>query len=776
MPRFFLFIPLFIVLAFNPIVILAVDTGKDPSSSALLEIEVTGNRISLNVQNAEIVSVLNAIARKAKIDLSIGETVCGRVNLKMSNATIEEILKKLSENTVFVFEYLPDKKAYRVVKTGTYASEEPDGAALKVETTTSKSRPKQVDPITSGTAKRKTLADSSLPPVNSEKKQDVQGRPLYKSGELLIKFKPEATDKQILKLHQSIGSKVLKRIEQIRLEKIKLPEGLSDTAAISLYRSADIVASAELHALRYPNVTPDDPLFSEQWSLAGISAPAAWDFTQGSHNVVIAVIDTGIDYLHSDLADNIWINTLEFSGTPDFDDDGNGYIDDVYGWDFADNDADPMDVDGHGTHVTGIIAAKGNNGLGITGVAWNAGIMALKVQSDGSDSIGTFDVIEALAYAKNKGAGIVNCSFGGSTFVQTEYDALSGLESAGVLAVCAAGNDGVDTDPGGSPNYPSAYDLPNIISVAASNQDDSLASFSNFGAASVDLMAPGTSIKSTIPGGRYTAASVIWSTTEYQAIGMAFAGKTDDNGIVGLLLDCGKGYPDEFSGGVNGNIALIERGSRNGEDFYFYEKATNAQNADAVAIIIYNNVVDDFDDNGGTLIRMDNWVPVVSITKADGEALKALETPTVTLVNRPIALPSSFSLKSGTSMAAPHVAGVAGLLLALDSNLNYEGIKLALTDTVDKISSVTNKMVSGGRLNVQNALCSISPVPGDLTCNNNVALDDAILGLQVLAGFNPYICATCIPDGIDVNGDNKVGLEEVIYILQRVSGLRLQSK
>ncbi len=274
----FLTIPLFIFLAFNSVVAVAVDGGKIQPSSAPpypLKIEVTGNRISLDVQDAEIVSVLNTIARKAKIDLSIGETVRGRVSLKMSHATIEEILEKLSENTIFVFEYLPKKKAYRIVKAGTYASEEPDAAALQAEAPLSKYSQNQAGLIASGTAKKKTGVDSRLPRVDSVKNQDAKGRLLYKPGELLIKFKPEATDEQIARLHQSIGSKVIKRINQIRLEKIKLPEGLSETAAISLYQSADIVVNAELHALRYPNMTPDDPLFSQQVNLTRISAPSA---------------------------------------------------------------------------------------------------------------------------------------------------------------------------------------------------------------------------------------------------------------------------------------------------------------------------------------------------------------------------------------------------------------------------------------------------------------------------------------------------------------------
>jgi len=189
----------------------------------------------------------------------------------------------------------------------------------------------------------------------------------------------------------------------------------------------------------------------------------------------------------------------------------------------------------------------------------------------------------------------------------------------------------------------------------------------------------------------------------------------------------------------------------------------------AAAVIIYNNVDGSFE---GTLGTAGSWVPVVSLAKADGEALKELGTPNITLVNSPITSASSYITNDGTSMAAPHVAGVAGLLLTLDPGLNYAEIKAALIDTVDKIPFVSDKMVSGGRLNALKALCSISSVPGDLTYNKNVGLDDAILGFQVLSGLNPYINPSYLPLCTDVNADGKIGLAEVIYILQEVAEMR----
>ncbi|WP_233256491.1 S8 family peptidase, partial [Microcystis sp. 0824] len=219
--------------------------------------------------------------------------------------------------------------------------------------------------------------------------------------------------------------------------------------------------------------------------------------------LVIGVIDTGVDYNHQDLVGNIWTNPGEIAGDG-IDNDGNGYIDDIRGWDFAYNDNNPSDVNGHGTHVSGTIAGKGNNGVGVTGVAWNAKIMPLKFLNDqGSGS--TSNAILAINYATAKGVKLTNNSWGGGGYSQALYDAINAAGQAGALFIAAAGNDAKNTDT--SPSYPASYNLANIISVASTTRTDALSSFSNYGLTSVDLGAPGSEIYSTTPNNTYSTYS-----------------------------------------------------------------------------------------------------------------------------------------------------------------------------------------------------------------------------------------------------------------------------
>lgn len=262
-----------------------------------------------------------------------------------------------------------------------------------------------------------------------------------------------------------------------------------------------------------------DPLYNQQWHLAATHVPEAWAYLEsqglpagGSRDIIVAVVDTGVDYTHPDLAANIWVNPAEFNGLPGVDDDGNGYVDDIHGADTVYPDGDPMDDHGHGTHVAGIIAAQANNGIGGVGVAYNVQIMPIKA-AQYSGVLAASDIAEAIYYAVAKGADVINMSFGGYAKSQVEEDALAVAFGQAVL-VAAAGNDGKANLPCplGIDMYPAAYNW--VLGVMASNNANGLASFSNFDCTPHDtheyeLMAPGVSIWSTLPSDQYAA----WSGT-----------------------------------------------------------------------------------------------------------------------------------------------------------------------------------------------------------------------------------------------------------------------
>jgi subtilisin family serine protease len=277
------------------------------------------------------------------------------------------------------------------------------------------------------------------------------------------------------------------------------------------------VATLEPDRVIHGASVPNDPLFATQWNLRNVGqysstfgndirATTAWSVTTGSRSVVVAVVDSGIDVTHPDLAANIWTNPGETPGNG-IDDDHNGYVDDVHGWNFVNNNNNVGDVYGHGTHVAGIIGATGNNGIGVTGIDWQVSLMALKFQD--SSGIGyTSSMLAALSYAtmmrRDHGINIVatNNSWrapaGPSLVVE---NAIRAQGDAGITFVAAAGNNGSDNDT--LPRYPGSYRLPNVITVAALSTMNSLASMSNYGSSTVDLAAPGSLIQSTFPGGSY---------------------------------------------------------------------------------------------------------------------------------------------------------------------------------------------------------------------------------------------------------------------------------
>jgi subtilisin family serine protease len=266
---------------------------------------------------------------------------------------------------------------------------------------------------------------------------------------------------------------------------------------------AKLVSSGEAEACspnfvyRAFDTIPNDPDIQSLYGLERIEAFRAWDATTGSKAVTVAVVDTGIDLGHPDLVENLWTNSGE---VPDdgIDNDGNGFVDDIHGFDFIERDGTPQDDNEHGTHVAGTIGARGNNGLAVVGVSHHVSLQAVRVlDAQGEGSLD--DVVSGVLYAVENGAKVINMSLGSSEPSSVEIAAMRRAQLAGALVITASGNEGVNNDT--YPSFPASYPLSNIIAVGASDEADEITDFSNYGRSKVDLVAPGAGVLSTIPGG-----------------------------------------------------------------------------------------------------------------------------------------------------------------------------------------------------------------------------------------------------------------------------------
>lgn len=353
----------------------------------------------------------------------------------------------------------------------------------------------------------------------------------YVEDEILVKLKDsvEAGDEQEIPelVLNARGTSVRRLTGRSRgnVNLVRLNGQLSVEQAVRQARQDPRVEFAEPnYLLKATNTVPDDQFFSQMWGMsnafsqsqppADISATRAWDITTGSDDLVVAVIDTGIDLSHADLEANAWVNPREIPNNG-VDDDGNGYIDDKNGWNFFNDNKNVFQSeseDMHGTHVAGTIGAVGNNRIGVAGVAWHVKLMSLKFLGGSKGEGSTGDAVRALSYAidqKNRGVNVrvVNASWGGGGQSQSLRNAIAAAGAAGIVFVCAAGNEAADND--STADFPAnfATDLNNVISVASITRDDELSSFSSFGHLSVSVAAPGTGIISTLPNNHYGSFS-----------------------------------------------------------------------------------------------------------------------------------------------------------------------------------------------------------------------------------------------------------------------------
>lgn len=367
--------------------------------------------------------------------------------------------------------------------------------------------------------------------------ESVAQIPSYASHRVIVQFREEVNRGTQQQITRDLLAKNVRELSISKAQIWEIPTNIR-LAGTLIRNVTDYITYVQRH---YPQLyiqpdyqysistIPDDPGFFEQWYLKNteqnaceygidIGAENAWNLQRKVDSVVVGVIDTGIDWTHPDLINNIWQNlgedtngdgVLKFQNgfwqfdsadTNGIDDDGNGFIDDFIGWDFHDNDNNPYDEKGHGTHVSGIIGAEGNNGIGISGICWSVRLMALKFMD--STGVGyTSEATEALEYAIQMGANITNNSWGGSSVDSILYWSIEQAGQQGQLFVAAAGNDGADNDL--QEVYPANYELDHIISVGAHDCEGQITDFSNFGRTNVDILAPGKGIYSTWPLNEY---------------------------------------------------------------------------------------------------------------------------------------------------------------------------------------------------------------------------------------------------------------------------------
>jgi subtilisin family serine protease len=530
--------------------------------------------------------------------------------------------------------------------------------------------------------------------------------------------------------------KLLRRNDKRQWAIVDLPEGKSVKQALTdnWKQKDNRIEYVEPDYIVHAQAVPDDTRYGEQWALEKIHAPEAWNIQTGG-NVIVAVIDSGVDYNHPDLQANRWVNEAELNGEADVDDDDNGYVDDVYGWNFYADNSNPMDVFGHGTHCAGIIGAVGNNDYGVCGVAWGVKIMPLCFMNEnGSGSLS--DAVSAIDYAVANGAKVLSNSWGASMSSTALYDAIADARDSNVLFVAAAGNDAVNTDY--STNYPSAYDLDNIVAVASTDSDDGLSYFSNYGATSVDIGAPGSGV------GHYDTDNILSTFPPYEPL---FA-----EDFQSVTPPATGGFTREGSPCLWGSV------SDNGHIVASADYQNNPYSANADCSLVtgtydttgmehlrlefsYKTIISDADDqlridvwNGSawqTLLTVntstsnplsDNWIgKTYWLDTYSNSQLKVRfrwvtdgtgDTGYAYIDNVKLSYwgdDYSYGYKSwrGTSMACPHVAGAAALVWARYSGLDYAGVKARLLATVDPLTSLEDKCVSEGRLNLYKALVGV---------------------------------------------------------------------
>lgn len=519
----------------------------------------------------------------------------------------------------------------------------------------------------------------------------------YLPGEVVVRFRPNAGPLSREEALSTESATTVKRLVVPGLQLVHVDGSVQD--AVASFRGNPAVAYAEPNYLYHADAVPNDPRYPQLWGLAKISAPAAWNITTGSTAVTVGVVDTGISTDHLDLSANV-----------------------VPGHDFVQGDSDPRDFNGHGTHVAGTIGARGNNGRGVAGVNWQVGLMPVRVL-DGNGSGSNANVTAGLAYACTHGASIVNASLGGTSYSIAMRDAIASCPNT--LFVFAAGNDGLSDDR--VPHYPCNYgaapdNLPNVICVAATDSNDALASFSNYGQ-SVDLAAPGLEIQSTWPAydtlaGEGFESLASWAA--YQVAGLPFGqSATSASGLYSAADSPAGSYQPGSDTRLYRSTPMASLVGRSGCRL-FYSLRLDTQPGHDYFQVLGSSDGTNFTGSswsgstGGVFTGLSTDVSAYDGAAAFYPSLRLIANSDGTVgdggyvddLSLRCLRPSSedYNAISGTSMATPHVTGVAALVKAAHPSFTVAKLKAWVLGGVDSLGSLHGKVATGGRLNACKAL------------------------------------------------------------------------
>ena len=585
-------------------------------------------------------------------------------------------------------------------------------------------------------------------------------------GELIVRFRPGTTSAERAQVVSAEGARVVEGLGAPGLNLVRVASGETSDAAEGLADHDPVMWVEPNRTGRYEAVA-NDPQFARQWGLnntgqgvpessgpdqrevtgvpdADIDAPEAWDRTTGDPNVVVAIADSGVAYDHPDLAPNIWHNPGETGAGREangVDDDGNGFVDDTIGWDFAQNDNDPRDVVGHGTSVAGVVGARGGDGAGVTGVNWRVRLMPLTTGGDVPD---TAAIAAAFTYAARNGAKVVNASL---TIPPSQAISDAIAAAPNVLFVVAAGNQGQDVE-SSSAFFPCSVPTDNLICVAFTDAGDALAASSNRGARSVDLGAPGVNIWTTAVSRSQPFFDGFGAGNPFDWRGNgAWSRVALGDGSTVVSDSPGRNYDNNSDTAWATNVGFSTRGQFGcritttmfldvpAPDFVAVEAAAEGTPFTRLAVLSGRST--GFEEVTTPLTGLDDTAQVFlryrlisdGAVTGDGTALKFVIVNCASTTYRG----GEFDPASGTSFASPMTAGAAALAWAAAPTASVAQIRAALLQGVDPIPSLTGLTVTGGRLNaaraVANAAALVRPVAaGPATARPRVRLLAARLG------------------------------------------------